>query len=261
MTHLPPSVDRLVGRLVALDPGGLVAVYLHGSAVSGGLRPDSDVDLLAVTTRTLTRPERRAVLDALLGVSGRRATEGPGRPLELTAVVLGEVRPWRYPPRCDFLYGEWLRDEYADGALPLPHPHPDLAVTLTDVRQRGHALHGPDPEALLDPVPVADLRRAVADGLDPLLDDLVGDERNVLLTLARMLVTLESGEIAPKDVAARRVAPGLPPAEAAVLRRAADAYTGAAEDDWSRDRAAARSTAALLATRVRDLSPEGADRA
>jgi len=32
----------------------LLAVYLHGSAVSGGLRPQSDVDLLVVTGQPMT---------------------------------------------------------------------------------------------------------------------------------------------------------------------------------------------------------------
>ncbi|MCI0582291.1 MAG: nucleotidyltransferase domain-containing protein, partial [Chloroflexi bacterium] len=31
----------------------VLGVYLHGSAVMGGLRPTSDVDVLAVTARVL----------------------------------------------------------------------------------------------------------------------------------------------------------------------------------------------------------------
>jgi streptomycin 3"-adenylyltransferase len=37
------------------------------------------------------------------------------------------------------------------------------------------------------------------------MGDWLGDERNVLLTLARMIVTVEAGEVVPKDEAARRV--------------------------------------------------------
>ncbi|MDQ0373940.1 aminoglycoside adenylyltransferase domain-containing protein [Cellulomonas humilata] len=52
--------------------------------------------------------------------------------------------------------------------------------------------------------PVADLRRSIDDSLEPLLDGLVGDERNVVLTLARMVVTLETGAIVSKDVPPER---------------------------------------------------------
>jgi hypothetical protein len=34
----------------------------------------------------------------------------------VTAAVLDDVLAWSYPPVSDFLYGEWLREEF----LPLP---------------------------------------------------------------------------------------------------------------------------------------------
>ncbi len=71
------------------------------------------------------------------------------------------------------------------------------------------------------------------DSLDPLLDDLVGDERNVLLTLARMIVTLESGEIVSKDEAVRRVLPTVDDHSRAVLAYAAAGYLGEVDDDWT----------------------------
>lgn len=47
---------------------------------------------------------------------------------------------------------------------------------------------------------------ALPDLLPDLLTDLVGDEHNVLLTLARMIMTLHTGAVVPKDVAAEQVA-------------------------------------------------------
>ena len=91
----------------------LLGTYLYGSAVEGGLRPDSDVDLFAVIERRLTVDERRRMIGALLPISGR-ATRRPGwRPIELTIVVDQDVRPWRYPPRLELQYGEWLRARLA----------------------------------------------------------------------------------------------------------------------------------------------------
>ena len=244
-------IEHLLRHLDRGDPGGVRGLYVFGSSVVGGLRPDSDLDLLLVTDRSLDADERTALLHLLFRFSGRRASVTPGRPVELTSVVLDEVVPWAYPPMCDFLYGEWLRTELADGRLPERHRNPDLAVLLTTLREHARTLRGPDPAGLLSPVPGADLRRAILDSLGPLLDDLSGDERNVLLTLARMVVTLETGEILPKDQAARRLLPGLPAPDRSVLALAAAGYLGEAVDDWAGDPGRAHATATDLAARIR----------
>ncbi len=251
MRTVQPVTELLVEHLDQFDPGGVRGLFVFGSSVMGGLRPNSDVDLLLVTERSLGDDERAGLLRFLLQFSGRRATVVPGRPLELTSVVRGDVAPWVYPPTCDFLYGEWLRTEFDNGRLPVPHASPDLAVLLTTVQEHARALRGPDPADLLHPVPVEDLRRAMQDCLDPLLEDLVGDERNVLLTLARMLVTLETGEILSKDQAARRILPGLREPDRSLMALAAAGYLGECEDDWSRQSEQTRAAALRLAVRIR----------
>src|SRR5262245_37834574 len=117
---MPSVTDRVLEHVERHDPGGLLGLYLHGSSVAGGLRADSDIDLLAITRRSLTARERAQLTDLLLRYSGRRATVSPGRPVELTSVVLAAVAPWQYPPTCDYQYGEWLRDAFAAGRQPAP---------------------------------------------------------------------------------------------------------------------------------------------
>ncbi|CAM5515791.1 hypothetical protein SRIMM317S_06957 [Streptomyces rimosus subsp. rimosus] len=178
----------------------LMGAYLHGSSVLGGLKPASDVDVLLVSRMSMDGRERRALLDGLLAISGSR---NMARPVELTVVVQSEVRPWRYPPACDFLYGEWLRAEYEAGKVPRPEPLPDLALLITMTLTGDSPLAGPRPAQVLDPVPHSDLVRASVAGVPDLLDDLDGDTRNVLLTFARIWTTLATGQIRPKDVAGR----------------------------------------------------------
>lgn len=244
-------INRLTGLLDRHDPGGVLGLYLYGSAAVSGLRPNSDIDLLMITERSLTVDEREGLVEFLFQFSGRRASVTPGRPLELTSAVRDDLVPWSYPPRCDFLYGEWLRTEFADGRLPQPHVAPDLAVLLTTLQQHALVLRGPDPADLLRPIPASDLRRSLHDSLPPLLDDLVGDERNVLLTLARMLVTLKTGEIVAKDEAVRRILPVVAESDRSVLTLAAGGYLGQRQDDWSRKQQEAHETAAHLATQIR----------
>jgi predicted nucleotidyltransferase len=249
-----PTIDSLGAHLAAGNPGGVLGLYLFGSSVVGGLRPDSDIDLLILTERSLTATDRRGLVDVLLRYSGGRATVAPGRPLELTSLVLGDVVPWSYPPVCDFLYGEWLREEFVDGRLPQRHLNPDLAVLLTSVQGRVQILRGPSPAEMLEPVPARDLCRSMHDSLDTLLGDLAGDERNVLLTLARMLVTFGTGRLVPKDAAARQVMRGLPEPHRSVLSSAADGYLGRLRDDWSERQKEAEVTAQHLARRIREAA-------
>jgi streptomycin 3"-adenylyltransferase len=246
-----PSVGVLLEHLDRRDPGGVRAVSLFGSSALGGLRPDSDLDVLVLTERSLAASERQELLDVCLRHSGRRATVRPGRPLELTSVVLSDVVPWSYPPTCDYLYGEWLRDDLVGGRVPERHRNPDLAVVITTARQHAVVLRGPSPVELLAAVPPDDLRRAMLDGLEPLLADLLGDERNVLLTLARMVVTLATGQIMPKDHAVEGALVALPAAHRPVLALAARAYRGEEPDDWTQRRQEALAAADALATHIR----------
>lgn len=174
----------------------LAGAYVYGSATAGGLKPTSDLDVLGVLRRRSTAAERRRLIDALLELSMKP------RYLEVTLVVESDVRPWRYPPRMELQYGDWWRSELEAGDEPWPEVNPDLATLLTMVLQSGRPLHGPPPHELLDRVPIADVVRSATDDLDELLARIEGDTRNVLLTLARVWVTAETGEIRSKDEAA-----------------------------------------------------------
>jgi predicted nucleotidyltransferase len=227
---LADEVAALVHELLGDE---LIGAYLHGSAVLGGLRPHSDVDVLAVTRRRTTDDERRAIVVRLLDISGRRARRGPARSVELTVVVQDDVRPWRPAPVMDLQYGDWLRDEYERGVIAPAGPNADLAVVVTMTLRGDRPLLGPPPAAVLDPVPEEDLIRSVVAGVPGLLDELESDTRNVILTLARIWTTVATGEIRTKDGAADWVLARLPAVHRPVLVHARAVYLGEDEDRWT----------------------------
>tara|TARA_R110001599_G_scaffold226761_1_gene425860 strand:- start:3546 stop:3779 length:234 start_codon:yes stop_codon:yes gene_type:complete len=48
----------------------IVGIYLFGSAVVGGLKPSSDVDILVATSNPPTFMQRKTLVAQLMGVSG-----------------------------------------------------------------------------------------------------------------------------------------------------------------------------------------------
>ena len=229
--------DQLAAALAvirnAVPAATLLGVHLYGSAVAGGLRPDSDLDLFVVAGRRLERAEKHRLVQGLLPISGRETRPASWRPLEVTVVARDDVKPWRYPPRLELQYGEWLRAAFVAGDLaPSPLDNPDLAILITMVRQSGRPLIGPAAAELLDPVPRADLLRAMTDALPSLLADLEPDTRNVLLTLARIWTTTATGQIRSKDAAASWAIERLAPDHAAVMARARDLYLGGGYGTW-----------------------------
>jgi streptomycin 3"-adenylyltransferase len=227
------QIDRIVSLVRDVLGEDAVGAYLHGSAVLGGLRPDSDIDVLVVSRRVTTPEEKRVLIDRLLAISGRGDPSGNARSVELTIVVESDIRPWRYPPRYDFQYGDWLRAQFRRGELtPWRTPNPDLALLITMVLLGNHALFGPAPAEVFDPVPQEDVIRAILEGIPGLLEDLDSDTRNVVLTFARIWMTVATGVIRSKDAAADWALARLPEEHRPVLARARANYLGEEEERW-----------------------------
>ncbi|MBN8952351.1 MULTISPECIES: aminoglycoside adenylyltransferase domain-containing protein [unclassified Rhizobium] len=232
MTEVP--VEARTALVIAKNIFGdhLRGVYLHGSAVSGGLQSQSDVDVLAVIDHPMTGSMRRRLLSCLLEVSGRHPIKsGAPRCIELMVFLQDHLAAPAFPACSEFVYGEWLRDSFEAGEVPEPLCDPEITLGLAQARQQSQPLFGPDLDDLLAEIPLRDIGRAMREALPALLANLHGDERNVLLTLARMWRTAETGEFVTKDAAADWVISRLPEhSTRALLELARNAYRGEARD-------------------------------
>lgn len=261
------QANRLIELLRDALGSNLMGLYLYGSAVSGGLKPASDLDLFVITSSRTSPAKRRRLIAGLRPLSARDSRPSAWRPIELTVVALPDIVPWRYPPRLDFQSGEWLRVQFDVGKMrPWLSPNPDLAVLIAQVRLTSRPLVGPSASQLLPEVPPTDLRRAMTDEIQSLMNDLETDTANVLLTLARIWHTLEMGSFATKDAAADWALARLAHDDRAPLEQARGAYLGLVPGSWLeqdawRDRLpAVRSTASRLVEHIRLAAPRDYNR-
>ncbi len=241
------TVRRVLGDAV-------LAVYLHGSAVSDGLKPQSDIDILVIIDRPMTALAREVLLADLLSISARHpVAPGDLRCLEVMVFVAQDLTDQDISMRAEFVFGEWLRQDFDAGVVPLPVRDPGNTLILAQARQEARPLFGPDLADLLPEISVPRIRRAMGRAISPLVAGLRGDERNVLLTLARMWRTGARGEFVSKAAAADWAVRQMPEIEAQTLDLARKAYVGEVSDTWPDRWAAADRTARYLQARVMAL--------
>ncbi|NUL46231.1 DUF4111 domain-containing protein [Cellulosimicrobium funkei] len=255
-------IRPVLDRVLAIDPGEIIGAYLYGSSTTTGLGPESDVDLLFVTRRSLTPEERISLVSTLLGFSGwtGHAEAFPDvanrRPLEVTSLVADDLEPLVAAPCRDFQFGEWLRKDLARGSVPAPERDPDVVILLATALASHRVLRGPSLESLVSDVPFELLKNAQLAALPALVANLGGDHRNVLLTLARALHTVETGAIVPKDQAAVTASKRVDADGAELLQAAAREYRGEEQVDWDSKSSRALTLAQSLISMIRRTSSE-----
>ncbi|HFI0337588.1 TPA: aminoglycoside nucleotidyltransferase ANT(9) [Streptococcus suis] len=229
---IPKEAIQALKTIAELLDNMLIGVYLYGSAVMGGLRMNSDVDILVITNQSLSEKTRRNLTNRLMLISGKIGNIKDMRPLEVTVINQKDIVPWHFPPKYEFMYGEWLREQFEKGEIPESTYDPDLAILLAQLRKNSINLLGPKATEVIEPVPMTDIRKAIKESLPGLIASINGDERNVILTLARMWLTASTGEIRSKDLAAEWAIPQLPDEHAILLDKARKAYLGECVDKW-----------------------------
>ena len=224
-------LDLLLAGVQLVLGGQFVGLYLHGSLASGDYNPrTSDIDFLIVTRDELPVEllPRLAAMHARLTASGLK----PAAKLEGSYIPLAALR--RYdPPHVEH---PALR---VDGTFTKDGHGPDWIIQRHYLRQQGIVISGPPLQELIDPVPPADLQRAVLGILqewwstpfpNPTRFDSPEYRAYAVLTMCRALYTLMAADIISKPAAARWAQAALGEPWAALIKRALDWQPGAAFD-------------------------------
>jgi len=221
--------DLLEGVQATLGPR-LVGVYLDGSLAIGDFSEhSSDIDVLVVTEDALP-DDIVAALGAMHARLGAGATKW-GSELEVAYI------PQRALRRFDPDDNDHPCVERGSTEVYRERHEKDWIIHRYVIREHGIALAGPDPRTLIDPVGAHDLRDAVVSILHgwwlpaPACRRVLDNpfyRCYAVLTMSRILYTLEYGIVVSKPVAAQWVQETLDERWAPLI---------AAARAWSRDAA------------------------
>lgn len=231
MSHLTPhptaypEIDALLHRLLAdarrvLGEAMVVALYLYGSLASGDFEPArSDVDFVVVTA-TEVPPARLPALEAMHAALGTSDLAW-AKKLEGCYIPRDALR--RYNP------DDPPRPVVNEGRFYLGRMGSDWIIQRHIMREQGVVVAGPPPTTLIDPVTPDGLRGAVRASMHEWwAGHLDNPERlaerdyqaYAILTMCRVLHTLDTGEIGSKPLAARWAQQRLGTAWHAIIERA-----------------------------------------
>ena len=224
-------LQKLLEGVRSILGGHFVGMYLHGSLAAGGFDRDSDVDFLVATTDELPAD----LVSALRELHGRIAKLDSwcATQLEGSYIPLQALRHFD-PVHALHLHidrgeGEGLKMMEIDGPA-LSQAWWGGWVLLRDVLwEKGITLAGPDPRTLIDPVSPDDRRKAMLALLHGWVEPLLGHpsalgnrgyQSYTVLTLCRILYTLQLGTVVSKRVATRWAQDMLEPRWVPLISRA-----------------------------------------
>ena len=211
MTTPPPApLDRILPRFVddlrsELGPR-LFGVYLYGSAVAGGFDPElSDLDLVVVTEPSVDDLEFDLLADLIDRLQGRE----PDWADRLDIVFVGRQT------LADFRSGGPLVEiSHRDPLQRLPDAS-DYLETWFLMRSAARPIVGPPVSSLLPPIDTREFLATIVADIDGFIsrlgiDPTSGKVAYRLLTLCRILRSLESGAVCTKQEGAEWVAERYP---------------------------------------------------
>ena len=218
--ELNDVLRQLIEGVQAILKDDLLGAYLQGSFAMGDFDLHSDVDFIIAIEQDL--PDGQA--PALQNLHERiYSLECPwAQHLEGTYFPKDILRQYS-------LSGEelWYLDHGARSLI--RSDHCNTIVVRWTVREHGVALAGPDPTSLIDPIPVALLRRDILTAIDDWGQQILADPEQynnrfyqgfITLNYCRMLHDLYSGDTGSKLAGAEWAKENLDPSWTGLIDRA-----------------------------------------
>ena len=204
-----PEVNAILQELLksvqSILGSHIIGMYLDGSLTSGDFDQDSDIDFIVVTDEDISGDlfltlqamhDRIAAIDSLWAI-------------QLEGSYISQHALRRYDPE----HALHPNIERGTGERLKMADHGEVwAIHRYVLRERGITVIGPSPQTLIDSVSPNELRRAMLPALHGWATQILnnpdwiigrGYQSYVVLTLCRILYTLQLGDVVSKPKAAR----------------------------------------------------------
>jgi len=208
-------VEMLLAGLQASLGEALIGMYLYGSLASGGFDRDSDVDYVVVTAEEITE-DQFAAIEALHNQIKKTMKVWCVDQLEGSYIPLEGLK--RYDPqRALFVHIDRGPDEHLH-RMQLDDEQISRAwwggwvLLRSALWEYGLTLTGAEPKTLLNPVSTTEIRQAAQLILEGWTTGILNDPEQIkgrgyqsytVLTLCRILYTLQTGQVTSKPEAMR----------------------------------------------------------
>jgi hypothetical protein len=213
-------LHELVAAAQQILDDNFLGACLHGSFAVGDFDPDSDCDFIVVIKEELSDAHVRALNSMHERIYGLDYTwaqhlEGSYFPKDLLRDYTQSGRPIWYLD-----HGQRSLERSA---------HDNTAVVRCQLHDHGIALAGPDPAALVDPIPVAALRHEIVERMRAFRQWALAEHWHInnrfyqayaVLNYCRMLHDLHTGTVGSKRAGAEWAKATLDPSWADLIDRA-----------------------------------------
>jgi hypothetical protein len=147
----------------------VIGIYLHGSiALNCFIEAASDIDILIICDRQLSRDERLTISRNIIEIDCKPSH------LEMSAVWINDLTPWKYPTPCQFHYSDTWTEHYKNllngnikesFIVDEDFCDPDIASYVHLINQSGICIYGRPIKDVFPTIPEKDFWNSLSNNI------------------------------------------------------------------------------------------------
>jgi streptomycin 3"-adenylyltransferase len=169
-TEVKEQIDSVCDIWLKYLGDSVLGIYIHGSLVLDCFHEESsDIDILIVTSRKVSRDERLHIAKETILIDQKPC------PLEMSAIWIKDLTPWKHPMPCQFHYSDYWTKTYVNLIESESESHfildedfedADIASHIHVTNQSGICIYGKPIHEIFPVIPEEDFWRSISNDVD-----------------------------------------------------------------------------------------------